>query len=267
MRNIPHPFSGFRRRRFLTIATAALALLTVALPVSITPAAAQDKIVRLTSLDWPPFSGDALKDKGAAVAVVRAAFAAVGYSVEVLFYPWNRAVAQVKDGGEFQGYFPEYAGAEVERDFTLSVPLGSSPLGFAERTAAPVSWSSLSDLAGKRIGVVDGYVNTEEFDSRIAKGELHADKANTDLTNLKKLLAERIDLAVIDRAVMNDLIRSTPDLKASADKLRFNSKILENKTLHIAFRKDAKGQELAKAFAEGLAKIDAAAILSNALGS
>jgi polar amino acid transport system substrate-binding protein len=37
--------------------------------------------------------------------------------------------------------------------------------------------------------------------------------------------------------------------------------------LHIAFRKDAKGEAMAKAFAEGLAKIDAKAILSNALGS
>jgi polar amino acid transport system substrate-binding protein len=246
------------RRSVLTLA--ALAALTL-------PAVAQDKIVHLTSLDWPPFSGESQKDKGAAVAVVQAAFAAVGYKVDVAFYPWNRAVALVKDGGDFQGYFPEYAGADVEKDFILSAPLGSSPLGFAELAASPVTWNSLDDLKTKKIGVVDGYVNTDDLDARIAKGELHADKANSDLTNLKKLLAERIDLAVIDRAVMNDLIRTTPQLKESADKLRFNGKILEDKTLHIAFRKDAKGEAMAKAFAEGLAKIDAKAILSSALGS
>lgn len=266
----PEPFrrspNRSSRRGVLRLTAVALAVLALAFPVLSTPAVAQDKTIRLTSLDWPPFSGDTLKDKGAAVAVVRAAFAAVGYSVDVAFYPWNRAVAQVKDGGEFQGYFPEYAGAEVERDFTLSVPLGSSPLGFAERTAAPVSWTNLSDLKGKKIGVVDGYVNTEDLDGRIAKGALHADKANSDLTNLKKLLAERIDLAVVDRAVMKDLIRSTPQLAESADKLRFNPTILEDKTLHIAFRKDANGQALAKLFAEGMAKIDAKAILARALG-
>jgi len=246
----------------LRLAAAALLSLAVAMP-----AIAQDKTVKLTSLDWPPFSGESQKDKGAAVAVVQAAFAAVGYKVEVAFYPWNRAVALAKEGGDFQGYFPEYAGPDVARDFILSAPLGSSPLGFAERVAAPVTWSSLDDLKALRIGVVDGYVNTDDLDQRIATGALHADKANSDLTNLKKLMAERIDLAVIDRAVMNDLMRGTPDLKAAGGALRFNPTMLENKTLHIAFRKDAKGEAMAKLFAEGLAKIDAKMILDQALGS
>lgn len=246
----------------LRLAAAALLSLAVAMP-----AIAQDKIVKLTSLDWPPFSGESQKDKGAAVAVVQAAFAAVGYTVEVAFYPWNRAVALAKDGGDVQGYFPEYAGPDVARDFILSTPLGSSPLGFAERVAAPVTWTSLDDLKDLRIGVVDGYVNTDDLDQRIATGVLRADKANSDLTNLKKLMAERIDLAVIDRAVMNDLMRGTPDLKAAGGTLRFNPTMLENKTLHIAFRKDAKGEAMAKLFAEGLAKIDAKMILDQALGS
>ncbi|WP_169732807.1 substrate-binding periplasmic protein [Azospirillum halopraeferens] len=231
------------------------------------PAVAQDKVVRLTSLDWPPFSGDALKDKGAAVAVVRAAFAAVGHEVSVSFYPWNRAVTLAREDSGIRGYFPEYAGAEVERDFILSVPLGTSPLGFAERVDAPVTWTGLDDLANARIGVVDGYVNTEDLDARIADGRLTADRANSDATNLKKLAAGRIDLAVIDRAVMTDLLRTNPDLKALAAGLRFNARPLEDKTLHIAFRKGAEGEALARLFAEGLSKIDAAAILSTALGS
>jgi len=251
-------------RAALALRLAAAAFLSLTLTL---PAMAQDKTVRLTSLDWPPFSGESQKDKGAAVAVVQAAFAAVGYTVEVVFYPWNRAVALAKDGGDFQGYFPEYAGPDVARDFILSAPLGSSPLGFAERVAAPVTWTGLDDLKNLRIGVVDGYVNTDELDQRIAKGTLQIDKANSDQTNLKKLLAERIDLAVIDRAVMNDLLRTTPELKGAAGKLRFNPTMLEDKTLHIAFRKDAKGEAMAKLFAEGLAKVDAKAILNQALGS
>ncbi len=251
-------------RATFALRLAAAAVLSLALAM---PAMAQDKTVKLTSLDWPPFSGDSQKDKGAATAVVQAAFAAVGYKVEVTFYPWNRAVALAKEGGDFQGYFPEYAGPEVAHDFILSAPLGSSPLGFAERAAAPVAWNSLDDLKNRRIGVVDGYVNTDDLDQRIAQGTLQADKANSDLTNLKKLLAERIDLAVIDRAVMNDLIRTTPDLKGAAAALRFNPRLLEDKTLHIAFRHDAKGEAMAKLFAEGLAKIDAKLILDQALGS
>lgn len=248
-------------------AGAARLLLVVVLIATALPAAAQDKVVRLTSLDWPPFSGEALKDKGAAVAVARAAFAAMGYRLEVDFYPWNRAVALVKADGGPDGYFPEYDGAEVRQGFTLSVPLGTSPLGFAERTAAPVAWTTLDDLKAKRIGVVDGYLNTEDLDARIADGRLQAEAAHSDLLNLKKLAAGRIDLAVIDRAVMNDLLRTAPDLKSEASKLRFNAKALEDKSLHIAFRKDARGAEMARLFAEGLKRIDAAVILQQALGS
>lgn len=248
-------------------AGAARLLLVLVLIATALPASAQDKVVRLTSLDWPPFSGEALKDKGAAVAVARAAFAAMGYRLEVEFYPWNRAVALVKADGGPDGYFPEYDGAEVRQGFILSVPLGTSPLGFAERAAAPVAWTSVDDLTGKRIGVVDGYLNTEELDSRIANGRLQAETATSDLLNLKKLAAGRIDLAVIDRAVMNDLLRSVPDLKAEASKLRFNAKTLEDKALHIAFRKDARGEAMARLFAEGLTRIDATVILQQALGS
>ncbi|MGQ9365670.1 substrate-binding periplasmic protein [Azospirillum sp. ST 5-10] len=250
-----------------SVAAALAALVAVALSAVAVPAAAQDKVVKLTSLDWPPFSGEALKDKGAATAVVKAAFAAMGYRVEVDFFPWNRAVAMVRDGTGHHGYFPEYDGAAVREEFTLSVPLGTSPLGFAERADSPVTWSTLDDLKTRRIGIVDGYVNTEAFDAMVASGALAADKANSDTTNLKKLLARRIDLAVIDRAVMDDLLRTTPDLKAQAAALRFNPTILEEKSLHIAFRKDASGAEMARVFAEGLGKIDAAAILRTALGS
>ncbi|NYZ17677.1 transporter substrate-binding domain-containing protein [Azospirillum sp. RWY-5-1] len=248
-------------------AIAALFLAAAGSIAATAPAAAQEKVVRLTSLDWPPFSGESQKDQGAAVAVVRAAFAAVGYRLEVSFFPWNRAVALVKADGGPDGYFPEYDGGEVRQGFHLSVPLGTSPLGFAERSAAPVAWASLDDLKAKRIGVVDGYVNTDELDARIADGRLQGETAPSDLLNLKKLAAGRIDLAVIDRAVMNDLLRTVPELKAAAPTLRFNPAVLEDKSLHIAFRKDARGEAMAKLFAEGLAKIDATLILQQALGS
>ena len=43
---------------------------------------AQDKVIRLTSLEWPPYSGEAVDAQGASVAVVRAALEAVGYRLD-----------------------------------------------------------------------------------------------------------------------------------------------------------------------------------------
>lgn len=243
---------------------ASLKCLIVLVPLLLAPPAwAQDAVVRLASLDWPPFSGPALSDKGAVTAVVRAAFAAIGRRVEVTFYPWNRAVAMTRAGRGADGYFPEYDSPDTRREFVLSVSLGSSPLGFAERTDTPIVWSTLDDLRGRRIGVVDGYTNTDEMDFRIAQGLLSVDSAGSDLINLKKLLGRRIDLAVIDRAVMNDLLRAVPEL--GTGRLRFNPRPLGDKTFHVAFRRNARGEVLAAQLAEGLGRIDAALLLRQAL--
>lgn len=224
-------------------------------------AMAADKVIRLTSLEWPPYSGAAVEQQGASVAVVRAAAEAMGYTLEVKFLPWNRAVATAQDAKSgFVGYFPEYHSAQVATDFLLSDPIGSGPLGFVESSAAAVSWSSLADLAGKPIGTVDGYVNTEEFDAKAAAGELKVDVASDDLTNVRKVAAGRIPLAVIDKNVLNYMLATDASLASAKGKVQFNAKLLEDKKLFIAFQRSPAGDEAAKVINEGLKKIDVAAI-------
>lgn len=224
-------------------------------------AAAQDKVIKLTSLEWPPYAGAQVAEQGASVAVVRAAAEAMGYKLEVKFFPWNRAVAMAQDANSgFLGYFPEYHSDQVATDFVLSDAIGSGPLGFVEQTAAPVAWTTLADLKGKSIGVVDGYVNTTEFDAKVAAGEIKGEAVSDDLTNIKKVAAGRIPLAVIDVNVLNHLLASDASLASAKGKVQFNAKPLEDKALYIAFQRSAKGEEAAKVINEGLKKIDAAAI-------
>lgn len=224
-------------------------------------AAAADKVIKLTSLEWPPYSGEKVAEQGASVAVVRAAAEAMGYKLEVKFYPWNRAVAMAQDAASgFHGYFPEYHSDDVAKTFLLSDPIGSGPLGFVENTAAPVAWSALADLKGKPIGTVDGYVNTAEFDSMTASGALKAEPVTDDLTNVRKVAAGRIPLAVIDKNVLSYMLQTDASLAALKDKLQFNAKLLEDKKLYIAFQRSPAGEEAAKVVNEGLKKIDAAAI-------
>lgn len=226
-----------------------------------TPTWAQDKVIRLTSLDWPPYSGDKLEQQGASVAVARAAAEAMGYTLEVRFLPWARAVSVASDASSgVVGYFPEYHSDEVAAQFLLSDPIGSGPLGFAERRSAPVAWSSLADLKAVAIGTVRDYVNTAEFDAMAAAGELRVEPVNDDATNLRKVAGGRIPLAVIDRNVMGYLLANDAALKPQADQLQFNARLLEDKQLYIAFQRTPAGQEAARVINEGLKKIDPAAI-------
>ncbi len=228
------------------------ALLAISLA---SPALAEDKVVKLTSLDWPPYTSADLPEQGASALVAKKAFEAMGYKLVVEFYPWKRAVNLAENDAAYAGYFPEYYSKENEASFIFSDPMGDSPLGFAERASAPVKWETLNDLKDVRIGVVSGYVNTADFDAAVASGELTGDAASSDDKNIQKLAADRIGLAVIDQNVMDYLLRNQFPDKVGA--IQFNAKPLEVKKLYICFSKNAQGEKLAAIFNEGLKKIDA----------
>jgi polar amino acid transport system substrate-binding protein len=232
----------------------------VAVAFVVTASAASAQTVSLTSLEWPPYTGDALAEKGASVKIAEAAFEAAGKQLEVAFYPWVRAVETAKQDENFLGYFPEYYAKEIEADFIFSERMGDSPLGFIQQAANPVQWETLNDLKGVSIGTVQGYVNTAEFDEMAASGALNIDAATDDATNIKKVAAGRLDLAVIDKYVFEYLISTDPALGKLKDKISFNDKLLELKGLHICFRRSPEGQSMADAFNAGLAKIDYKAI-------
>lgn len=228
-------------------------------------APARAETVTLTSLEWPPYTGEALEAQGATVAVAKAAFEAVGHELVVEFYPWRRTVSLAKETPGYDGYFPEYYAESLKEDFIVSEPIGSGPLGFAQRKDNPVAWESLDDLADTPIGVVSGYVNTTEFDNRVARGVLNTSEAGDDVKNLLKLAHGRIELAVVDRNVMEYLIATNPELTRVADNLEFNKRPLENKELFICFKKGARGEKLAAALAEGLKKIDVDQVMASHL--
>ena len=99
----------------------------------------QAETVKLTSLDWPPYTSESIAMQGASVAVAKAAFEAVGIDLQVDFFPWKRAVAYGKDNPEYDGYFPEYYAESLKQDFILSVPMGNGPLGFAQSAKSDIN--------------------------------------------------------------------------------------------------------------------------------
>ncbi len=241
-------------------------LLTISLALFTNLSFSADKLVHLTSLDWPPYSGKALTEQGASVAVAKAAFKAMGYELKVSFFPWSRAVALAKDGkSKYSGYFPEYYSEDTAKDYIYSDAMGSGPLGFAERKDNTIGWSVLEDLKAHKIGIVQDYINTTEFDAMVASKSLKTSTTTSDTKNLLKLVNGRIDLAVVDKNVMNYLFKTDKNLAKKSASAQFNSTLLEDKKLFICFKKNAEGQELAKIYNEGLKKIDIKAIMKQHL--
>lgn len=210
--------------------------------------------VTLTSLEWPPYSGKELPNQGTAIDVARAAFQAAGHTLRVEFFPWSRTIATVHASDHHVGYLPEYQ--YNTDDFVMSAPIGTSTVGFAERTSAPVHWDDLDDLSTVTIGVVQDYANTADLDARIAAGSIQVSEAITDSQNLLKLAAGRVDLAVIDPAVLAHLRSHDPRVRAISDQLQMNPKILDTQTLHVAFENTEAGQRWLAIFNEALAGIE-----------
>lgn len=228
--------------RLLTI-TCALTLL-----LGIAPAHAGT--VRIATLDWEPYIGQKLENQGYVAEVVREAFAASDHSVEFDFMPWARVV-KTAAAGKVNAYGPEYYSDEVAKDFIFSDPFPGGPLGFFKRAGENITWKDLPDLRPYKIGVVQGYVNTEEFDNA---DYLQKEEVTGDETNIKKLLGGRIDLFVADKFVGKYVAQQVVPEKA--DQMEFVEPALEEKDLYLCFpRTLANSQALADAFNAGLAKL------------
>ncbi|MCG6884864.1 MAG: transporter substrate-binding domain-containing protein [Silicimonas sp.] len=221
-----------------------------------TSADAADQVV-ITTLEWPPYTSAELPKGGATTEVVRQAFSAAGLDVDVATLPWKRAIAMAKDDAAVAAYFPGYHCRHVD-GFIASDPIGNGPLGFAENVNARINWTSVDEIGEQklRVGTVLGYANTDEFDEKAGTGWVRAIPAPDDVTNLRKLARQRIDLAVIDKLVLSYLLATEPTLKPDVDSIAFNEKPLEDKTLFLCFNDDEAGRQLRDQFNEGLTMID-----------
>jgi ABC-type amino acid transport substrate-binding protein len=242
------------------IAAISAVLLAAAMALAATSAEALEPPapapIRLASLEWEPYVGAGMPDQGYVAAVIRAAFADQGLSVEIGFYPWARALLLARSG-EVDGLAPEYFDPSRESEFAFSAPFPGGPLVVYKRRDETIAFAgdpvrepdaAFRALGTRRIGVVRGYLNTPAFDDA---DYLVKEEASDDATNLRKLVYGRIDLAVIDRRVAEHLIRSEyPDY---ARRIEPMAPALADKPLYVAFsRRSPRMEEAMAAFNRGL---------------
>lgn len=202
--------------------------------------------LRLSTLEWPPFVGLELSNQGTVSTRVRSICAAAGMDLDVSFLPWKRVLMEARTG-TVQGYFPEYRSAEREKEFYFSQAVGCSVVGLVHRRDMTMDWTRLEELASYRIGVVDGYVNTEEFDRLVDMGILYPVKCNSDELALRMIEAGRIDAAVMDRAVFRHLSGKAASSQTPSG-LVFGANILAVHSLHVCFPRTPAGKALVERF-------------------
>ncbi|MFN3604989.1 MAG: substrate-binding periplasmic protein [Leptonema sp. (in: bacteria)] len=201
----------------------------------------REHTIILTTLDWQPYIGQDLRDYGYVYQLVKEVYESKGYKVQIQFYPWARTMNKASSG-EADGYFPEYYNEELAKNFYFSLPYPGGPAGFYGRKDIRYEFKTQYDmkdftaLIPYSIGVVRGYTNTKYFDE--AK-YLKKQETVDDLSNLKKLYYNRVQLIFIDPNVaryliLNYLLERYPDF---FNRTYFLEPELEYKYLYVCINK------------------------------
>ena len=214
-------------------------------------------VVEMTSLEWPPYTGETIAEHGIIGKYAVDAFARMGYQLKISYLPWRRAVRYVEESSRYVGFLPEYSTPERERQrqrqFHCSEPMRSVPLALLHGASfAHHDWQQLSELSAYRIGTVTGYLNTPEFDALVAKGVLHIEEAPSDLLNIRKVAAGRLPLAVVDPLVLDYYLKQDPILKAQSSSLHLPVRLIGGMKLVACFKRTAEGKRWRDIFNLGL---------------
>ena len=222
-------------------------------------AAAWAENLRLVTGELPPYATHERSDEGIALDIVRKAYANAGNTVSYTFKPWTRSLEEAR-AGQWDG--TAYWGKNPMRDFGFlisdNVLTEQWVFLYRQRTdgGAPFDWESLADLKGQRIAAVQSYTYTPEFWEMQKAGTLKVELAQDDLGNLRRLVAGRLDLAVIERNVACYLMNAHFSAAEVAG-LRAHPKLLTNQfTTHLMLsEKLPQSADRMKAFNRGLAQL------------
>ena len=102
----------------------------------ISPAAANQEIIRVTTGQWPPYLDKESPHGGFLAQIIREAFDSEDIRVEFSFFPWSRALALVKSK-KYQASAVWSCTAERKREFLYSAPILPYQYVFYHRQEMP----------------------------------------------------------------------------------------------------------------------------------
>jgi len=231
----------------MKIAAAIMVMLSVA-----SLCVAAEKVITAAADPYPPFVDQSDPQEGLSLAIIRAAYKTQGYTVKMDFIPWARAKSQIVIGKI--DILPDvWMNGENLKIMQFSEPYAVNTIKFIKNADDPFDYTGLESLKGKNIGTIRGYGYGDAFTE--PKDFTREDVANF-ITNIKKLVAKRIDLTLEDEIVAKVQIAKTDP--ALLSKITFVDKAFDSKNLYVATGlANPRHKEIIDAFNKGLAEIKA----------
>jgi len=181
---------------------------TLGFPAAAAPQpAATPAPLQLAAEVFPPFSQWVQgRAEGLDCELVRAVLAGLGRGAEIQLLPWKRALLEL-ERGTLDGVIGISRGNLNEREEMLAFPeepLAGSHSHLYFRVEQPFAFDGLFTLKGRSVAVLAGYQYPPDF---MAAAYFRREPSATHEQSLRKLLARRVDLALVHAGVGEHLLQ------------------------------------------------------------
>jgi len=231
------------------------ALVLLCWAVLAAPAAAETLVVFGDDAYAPVIYSKQGQPDGALVRLLRRAESLTGDRYELRLVPWKRAyeLARRGEGGLIGVSYTQ----ERSVIFDYSKSVYDDDIRIVTLKGSQFAFSDLSDLKGKQLGGVRGASYGETVDQAIAAGLVHVDRDIGQVSRLRKVLAGRLDAALVGNgpAGLDAVIDSHPELQANRDKFVVLDIPLARDPLYLAFPKEMGKTAALRRFNEALDKL------------
>lgn len=152
-------------------------------------------------------------------------------------YPWARAYKMAESGQA--GIIGLSWTTERQQLFDYSEPLLYDEVVVVVRHDDNLVFDRIDDLKGRRIGLGAGGSFGDEFEQARRQGVFQIDEDNGPVSRLKKLLAKRIDVALINPGVagLHQAIALDPELSRRAAEFQVLAQPLKRDANYLGFHK------------------------------
>jgi len=200
---------------------------------------------------WPPFTDQDDPNRGLCFALLQAIFANSNFSIEPRVLPFKRIELYLRKGEEIDASPYVWYNRERAKYLRFSDPLLYNRVYFYVRKDSTITYNRLEDLQHLTIAVIRGYYNGEEFDNA---EYLDKNICNTNEQAIKMLVMGRVDMAVLDSIVAENLMQK---LKLEGTLKKLPTALLKTALYFVVSLKNPQGEEIINAFNRGLRRIKA----------
>ena len=210
------------------------------------------KLIRLATVEWPPYNGLFLPHEGLITRTASLAAKAANYRLLTAYDEWSKSLAKGRTDPGFEGVFSLYHTPEREKTCYLSDPVGVSVIGVASLKSNPIRWKVISDLTKYKLGVVSGYSNGDVFDKEVTENRQKVEESISDAVNIEKLMTGKVKGIVIDKNVLQYML----SIRTANKPVVFDSNSLSENNIHICFKRTPQGMVIRDDFNKGLKTLD-----------